>query len=334
MPKHQHLRLFNVAHEYMASKGFTSLLLPPSALSVSTMALSGSEFSIQYVVPKSLCIHTSEGQPAHFASSAMLALLDDLSSHGLLMCDRNHRPGVSLELSLEILKPCFAGETIKVVSNCDKIGKSIAFMSMEIRDLNGEVIARGRHVKFVAMGFMWHFCTHFLVFPLILALLEFFFKPKKVKRDTNNDGTQGADSVDSIGSMYEALQVSAESDISTLFTTRSGAQDSDKDDSNKEQARASGKSKKAARTAVQPPTLAADEECFSVKANKSTLNVFGAMHGGAVAAVAEQAVLLTKASGMRRKLGLYVEKVDITYLSPAKVSDLYSCTCNTYKVYG
>ena len=171
-------RIFDMVVSYLAGDSFSSMLTPPSSMDRSTLAEVGNELSIDYTVPPALCRESKDGS-SHFTVSATLALLDDFSSYALMMQDRNHRPGVSVTLNTEIIRKCQAGDKIKLVSRCDKIGKSIAFCSMELRGVDGELLARGKHIKYVKMGFLWDLLTSAFFFPIVLTIMEYMMKSKK-----------------------------------------------------------------------------------------------------------------------------------------------------------
>lgn len=58
--------------------------------------------------------------------------------------DKTHRPGLSVHLSTEIIKNVYAGEKVTVLTQADKLGKTIGFCSMELLNSKGELVARGR----------------------------------------------------------------------------------------------------------------------------------------------------------------------------------------------
>jgi acyl-coenzyme A thioesterase PaaI-like protein len=300
-------RIFDAVVAYLSGGSFSSALTPPNAMARTTLAEVGNELSIDYTVPAPLCRNSSGGSP-QFAVSAMLALLDDFSSYALMMQDRNHRPGVSVTLKTEIIRPCKAGDTVKLVSRCDKIGKSVAFLSMELRSAFGDVLARGKHIKYVKMGFFWDLLTSAVLFPLVLAILEYTVKRKapKAKNTAGSDSAADAKSQAEHGGLFKCLNIAAVADPTSLFA------------SDEEAATEGKKGKKYKKTT---PVIDAKEKCFTFKVSKATSNVLGAMHGGAVAAAAEEACVQLAAADPSKK-GCFVDSIEVAYISPAKVSCL------------
>jgi acyl-coenzyme A thioesterase PaaI-like protein len=223
-----------------------------------------------------------------------------------MMQDRNHRPGVSVTLNTEIIKPCYAGDKIRLVSRCDKIGKSVAFCSMELLDASGDVLARGKHIKYVKMGFVWDLLTSAVLFPLVLMILEYLNKNKKSK--SKPQATEDAASTvgtSIAGKIFVDLNLTYVADAAALYSA----------DANQAEGKKEG-GKRRKKTVV--PVFDAAEKCFTLKVSKSTKNVLGAMHGGAVAAAAEEASvqLLSMLGGAKKG---FVDSIEVSYISPVKV---------------
>eukprot|EP00428_Durinskia_dybowskii_P070158 CAMPEP_0170405934 /NCGR_PEP_ID=MMETSP0117_2-20130122/27449_1 /TAXON_ID=400756 /ORGANISM="Durinskia baltica, Strain CSIRO CS-38" /LENGTH=51 /DNA_ID=CAMNT_0010663089 /DNA_START=312 /DNA_END=463 /DNA_ORIENTATION=- len=51
-----------------------------------------------------------------------MAVFDEISTYSTSMRDRNHRPGQSVHLSTEVLRPIYAGENVSVLTKADKLG--------------------------------------------------------------------------------------------------------------------------------------------------------------------------------------------------------------------
>lgn len=212
--------------------------------------------------------------------------------------DKNHRPGVSVTLSVEILKPCYAGDTIRLVSRCDKIGKSIAFSSLELRSTSGDLLARGKHIKYVKMGFVWDLLTSFFIFPLMLMFLEHVVAKKKIKC---TDATAVASFEP--GHVFKALNLGEVEDGSLVLSVGPTG------------------SKKEAKPLKTIHTLVEGEKGYTLRVNSSLSNVLGHMHGGAIAAAAEEAsrrqmALTCKKSGQP---AMWIDSMEVTYKSPSKV---------------
>ena len=103
-----------------------------------------------------------------------MALFDELSTYHVMLADKTARPGVSIQLSTEIFSKCEANKEVVLTTRIDKIGKYIGFCSMEIHDSGGELVARGRHLKFMVMGTVWDFLMSSAVLPFTMSLYFFF----------------------------------------------------------------------------------------------------------------------------------------------------------------
>ena len=103
-----------------------------------------------------------------------MALFDELSTYHVMLADKTARPGVSVQLSTEIFSKCEANKEVALTTRIDKIGKYIGFCSMEIHDSGGELVARGRHLKFMVMGTVWDFLMSSAVLPFTMSLYFFF----------------------------------------------------------------------------------------------------------------------------------------------------------------
>lgn len=111
---------------------------------------------------------------SYFSCAAAMALFDELSSYHLMLNDQTARPGVSVQLSTELFSRCEANNEVVLTTRIDKIGKYIGFCSMEIHDSSGDLVARGRHLKFMVMGTVWDFLMSPAVLPFTLSLYSFF----------------------------------------------------------------------------------------------------------------------------------------------------------------
>lgn len=302
-------RIFDVVVSYLAGDSFSTSLTPPLSMDRQSLAEVGNELSIDYTVPAALCRVDTNGK-SYFTVSAILALLDDFSSYALMLQDRNHRPGVSVTLDTEILKTCQAGDKIRLVSRCDKIGKSVAFLSMELLSAKGDVIARGKHIKYVKMGFGWDLLTSFLLFPIVLMIVEYLVAIGKKKRDkaSSREGGETSTTTSQLGRIFEDLKLTAVTYPAALFTHPEVPSD--------------GEHKKPKKK-KHLPVFAADESCFTLKVTRTTSNVMGHMHGGAVAAAAEEACVQQASKNGAHPAGR-IDGIQVSYISPMKVRE--TCT--------
>ncbi|KAK6180197.1 hypothetical protein SNE40_012390 [Patella caerulea] len=80
----------------------------------------------------------------------MAATLVDAVSTWAVMTVGESRPGVSVDLSVSYMKPALLNETLIIDATTLKIGKTLAFLSVDIRNKEtNKLIAQGKHTKFV-----------------------------------------------------------------------------------------------------------------------------------------------------------------------------------------
>ena len=120
-----------------------------------------------YRVPKRTCIGPKESMPL----SAVLAIVDEVTTWASMGDDRHMRPGVSISLETELVeqdRPPIAGDVLVFAARVEKMGRSIGFQSCEVTcATSGRRVARGYHVKMLDMGRAWS-----LAFGPLLPLTE------------------------------------------------------------------------------------------------------------------------------------------------------------------
>jgi len=80
----------------------------------------------------------------------MTATLVDIVSTKALMTNDKMPVGVSVDMSISYLRPAKVGEEIIIDAKTVKLGKSLAFLSVEIRNKkDNKLIATGTHTKYV-----------------------------------------------------------------------------------------------------------------------------------------------------------------------------------------
>lgn len=269
------------------------------------------EYRLQ--VPPSLCLESDRASPHAISTSALLALFDELSTLSLFLFDKTRRPGVSIELNTEIIRLAREGETIHMHTTCDKLGKVIAFCSLEVYNDAGSLLARGKHMKFQPMGWLWDLLASPFFLPLamtlyhffrgskILSALDAFFRAKKAGQKIEGPFTAGGKEV---GYVFKALAV-------TPAATDSVASTSTKADTSATQGR------------------------YKVQVRRDLMNPVGSMHGGAVACSIEEACRLFLQRQQASESGrVMLDGLNITYLSPLKVLPwsrrALNCLCFTY----
>jgi hypothetical protein len=78
----------------------------------------------RYKVPHSLC-RLQHGEKMNLGIGAATALFDDLSTLSFLLYDKYSRPGVSINLSCELLHECPPNTVLNITSKIRKCGKTI-----------------------------------------------------------------------------------------------------------------------------------------------------------------------------------------------------------------
>ena len=136
-PRHSFSRELEVLHTQQAkeapqegrwSGGYTALCKDTGVL------------EYEYTVPERLCDDQKE-LPLPF----LLALCDEVTSWGSISADATLRPGVSVVLGVEMLRPApvVAGERLRFESKVRKMGRTLSFLECAIRTEAGEDVAIG-----------------------------------------------------------------------------------------------------------------------------------------------------------------------------------------------
>lgn len=79
-------------------------------------------------------------------------LVDAVSTYALLTHEKNneHKPGVSLNLNITFMKPALSGELITINARTIRVGRTEAFISIDITKNEGkDIIVNGSHIKFI-----------------------------------------------------------------------------------------------------------------------------------------------------------------------------------------
>jgi len=98
-----------------------------------------------------LCRTDSRG--AYLSVGVITALFDEISTAACILQDQTHRPGVSIALDVEVLANIPPGRTLLLKTWADKLGKSLAFLRLDLRDAaSGQLVAVGKHCKFLPMA--------------------------------------------------------------------------------------------------------------------------------------------------------------------------------------
>eukprot|EP00598_Pedospumella_elongata_P010230 CAMPEP_0184989812 /NCGR_PEP_ID=MMETSP1098-20130426/30268_1 /TAXON_ID=89044 /ORGANISM="Spumella elongata, Strain CCAP 955/1" /LENGTH=366 /DNA_ID=CAMNT_0027514891 /DNA_START=65 /DNA_END=1165 /DNA_ORIENTATION=+ len=282
--------------------------------------------SFHYIVPENLCRkHHRAGKDgeAQFSSGAIMAAFDEISTYATIMQDKTHRPGLSLHLSTEIIKNVNAGDEVTFLTHADKLGKTLGFCSMEMLNSKGELVARGKHIRYLQMGFSFDLITKPWALPWALKFYETFYGKKTDAMATTGETAGKGEHIfrkplhfpelDGLGRVFEllgltkvdptetaqALPAVRSAEDSLLYCSEDGRAD-------------------PAQVAV-----------YGLTVRPIVCNMLGSMHGGAVACAVEQACLLSRARNTNQKgelsgpAGVYetdcfVSSVEVRYISAMK----------------
>lgn len=140
-------------------------------------------YTFSYTIPKRICRQfisssgdTGDSRP-QFSTSGAMAVFDQLSTYGLMGQDKfRPRGGVSVLLSTEVLAKSFPDQEVIVKSKCDKIGKSLGFCTMELYAQDGTILARGKHIKYLPLGLAWDIMFHPWMISKSLAFHDYMNK--------------------------------------------------------------------------------------------------------------------------------------------------------------
>lgn len=134
--------------------------------------------SIAVTLPWPAWLTRADGQ---ICLAAALALADETSTFGMGSWDKHIRPGVSVSLSGQRATTGRAaatitpGEKITFASRLMKGGSTLAWVHLEVRRGNGELLVSGRHIKFQNSGLPsgWSLVSHPRVRPFTYQAVEF-----------------------------------------------------------------------------------------------------------------------------------------------------------------
>lgn len=78
---------------------------------------------------------------------AAATLIDIVGSLAIIMADQHNRPGVTTDLSGSWYAPAPVGTSVIIEATVPKIGKTMAFTSVDIKDEDGRVLVHGTMTK-------------------------------------------------------------------------------------------------------------------------------------------------------------------------------------------
>ena len=80
---------------------------------------------------------------------AIATLVDQAGTVAIISADRDGRPGVSTDLNVSFFAPAPAGSTVIAEAKVLKIGKTLAFVTVDVtRAGDGALVAQGRMTKY------------------------------------------------------------------------------------------------------------------------------------------------------------------------------------------
>jgi acyl-coenzyme A thioesterase 13 len=80
---------------------------------------------------------------------AIATMVDDAGTLAIITADRDNRPGVTTDLNVSYFAPAPGGSTVVAEATVLKIGKTLAFVTVDIRrKADGVLVAQGRMTKF------------------------------------------------------------------------------------------------------------------------------------------------------------------------------------------
>jgi acyl-coenzyme A thioesterase PaaI-like protein len=283
------------------------------------------KLTFRYLVPPALCHEFEKADGSKeliFSTSGVLSVLDEFSTYALILEDKTYRPGVSVDLFVESLKPAYGNEEVLIVTRSDKIGKILAFCTIEMTTLDGEILARGKHVKYLPMGFFYELITGTFLLGIALFVYRLFRGNKfstpldaTVFQSTNakKNDTDDIDAVNKGKKGYSSTidpEIFQNEHVFNILQVKSNENPLDR----------------KVLLAEAPDNHHCDVcELFDLKVTKNLKNGVGILHGGALALAIEDASRQFKESHQPELEHLLrVRSLDIRYISAMKVSTFHS----------
>ncbi|KAL0095001.1 PaaI-thioesterase [Phycomyces blakesleeanus] len=116
---------------------------------VHQLKITGSEpgrITAEFLVEKQ---HLNRLKSVH---GGLLATVVDLGGSLAIASKGLFATGVSTDINISYISGAKEGDVVKMDAKCDKLGKTLAFTSIELSS-NGKLVALGRHNKFVAQAY-------------------------------------------------------------------------------------------------------------------------------------------------------------------------------------
>jgi hypothetical protein len=301
-----------------------------------------SALNFAFRVPPSLCRANrprGDGLGEHqvgMSTAAVVALFDDLSTASLIAQDRSLRPGVSIQLSTEKFHDIPVNSEVIVRTRADKIGRILGFSSIELVDatVNHTVLARGQHIKYLPMGWLWDSVLGFgLLVSVFLWLFDWWY------------GRHIATDIDHLLADFDYdhnTQDNAGSSTRTECTLDAQSSSAGSTSKYKDLIDAQSVSSLSRSLAVQPlsshdvtaypelhdKSVSNQHLChfYLIDVKPFMYNGIGSMHGGAVAVAVEEACFMSRRSLISKldaASSMDIANINIRYLAAMKV--LFVC---------
>ncbi|KAI8977497.1 esterase [Mycotypha africana] len=131
-----------VLKSFMAAGGFDAVVLPKLSVIDSTDGRIKAEFEVEKK-------HLNRLESVH---GGLLATVVDIGGSLAIASKGLYATGVSTDINISYISGVKQGEKITVDARVDKLGKTLAFTTVELHS-NGRLVALGRHNKFVAQAY-------------------------------------------------------------------------------------------------------------------------------------------------------------------------------------
>ncbi|KAI9255145.1 putative PaaI_thioesterase family protein [Phascolomyces articulosus] len=131
-----------VLKSFQTEGGYDSLVLPGLRVINSEEGRVQAEFTVEKQ-------HLNRLQSVH---GGLLATVVDIGGSLALASKGLYATGVSTDINISYISGAKEGQVVTIDCRCDKLGKTLAFTSVELSS-NGRLVATGRHNKFVAQAY-------------------------------------------------------------------------------------------------------------------------------------------------------------------------------------
>lgn len=276
--------------EQSVAQSFSKCLAITMAKLINADVTNGVKFS--YKVPEGLCLHSNGS--SKLAASSTLAIFDELSTYAFNVQDRNHRSGVSIHLTTELLSEIRPGELVVVDCKAEKIGKTVGFCTMKMLDAQGNLVAQGKHIKYLPMGYMWNIFTN----PLVLSSCLNFYDHNRKFLDNSRLGKFIQNLIVGGRNKSRNMREIKSDGVAAIFT---------------------GLDMSCIQESVAAP-CSTPQRLYELPSNASLNNFVGRLHGGALAMAIERAVSLHVDRSSVTVSN--IQALEVRYLSAMKVGGL------------